>query len=448
MTEQKLSRVLGFWDVFFIAVGQVIGAGAVALTGVAIGFTGPGVFLAYICAASLALLTSILAMVAGSALPVIGGYYVWPARLCGGWLGSISLFLVLMVCVVSISLFGKAFGLYLEPVLPFLSQNQWGILMVVVIFCANFFGLKIASRVQMFLVLIMLSAFALYAGFAAPEMEMRDLSPVAPNGVMGFLTAVFVLKFATTGASTIVSLGGEMKNPGRNIPLIMGGATMVVGFIYAIISFASIAVVPWPDMADQPLTLAGEAFLPGWALTYFLIGGAALALVTTLNASIIQVPRNFMVAAWDQLIPPALGKLNRNGVPHVMLVIVLVLGIIPLIIGLEISAIARAVGVITSFPTILILWSVTRIPKKFPKAYDAAMFKLRPFWMWFFFVFSAISILVGLVILAQDMKAPVLWTIAISITLSVAYYPIRRAYMRRFGVDLDRQTTDISIFAH
>jgi len=84
-------------------------------------------------------------------------------------------------------------------------------------------------------------------------MEIRDLSPVAPNGIMGFLTAVFVLKFATTGASTIVALGGEMKNPGRNIPLIMGGATMVVGLIYAFISFASIAAVPWQRMVDQPL---------------------------------------------------------------------------------------------------------------------------------------------------------------------------------------------------
>ncbi|GAB5487081.1 MAG: hypothetical protein Pars2KO_06510 [Parasphingorhabdus sp.] len=448
MTEQKLSRVLGFWDVFFIAVGQVIGAGAVALTGVAIGMTGPGVFLAYICAALLALLTSVLAMVAGSALPVIGGYYVWPSRLCGGWLGSISLFLVLMVCVVSISLFGKAFGLYLEPVLPFLSQDQWGILMIVVIFLANFFGLKIASRVQMFLVLIMLSAFALYAGFAAPEMEVRDLTPVAPNGLMGFLTAVFVLKFATTGASTIVSLGGEMKNPGRNIPLIMGGATMVVGFIYALISFASIAAVPWQDMVDQPLTLAGKAFLPGWALTYFLIGGAALALVTTLNASIIQVPRNFMVAAWDQLIPPILGKLNRNDVPHFMLIIVLGLGIIPLIAGLEISAIARAVGIITSFPTILILWSVMCIPKKFPEAYEKAVFKLSTFWRWFFFIFSTTSVLIGLVILTQDMTPVVLGAIAISIALSILYYPVRRAYMRGKGVDLDRRTTSSDIFAH
>ena len=446
MTDQKLSRVLGFWDVFFIAVGQVIGAGAVALTGVAIGFTGPGVFLAYICAATLALLTGILAMVAGSALPVTGGYYVWPSRLCGGWIGSISLFLILMVCVVSISLFGKAFGLYLEPVLPFLTQNQWGILIVIIIFLANFFGLKIASRVQMGLVLIMLSAFAIYAGFAVPEMQISDLAPVAPNGVMGFLTAVFVLKFATTGASTIVALGGEMKNPGRNIPLIMGGATMVVGLIYAFISWASISTIPWQQMIDQPLTLAGETFLPGWALTYFLIGGAALALVTTLNASIIQLPRNFLVAAWDQLIPAIFGKLNRHGVPYIMLIVVLIPGIIPLILDWEISAIARAVGIITSFPTILILWSAMRIPAKFPEAYDRALFKLSTFWRWFFFIFSTISVLVGLVILSQDMTPLVLWTIAIGVALSIIYYPIRRTYMRSVGIDLNKQTTDPEIF--
>jgi hypothetical protein len=35
--EHKLERSLSFWDVFFIAVGQVIGAGVIALTGIAIG---------------------------------------------------------------------------------------------------------------------------------------------------------------------------------------------------------------------------------------------------------------------------------------------------------------------------------------------------------------------------------------------------------------------------
>ena len=444
--KDKLPRILGFWDMFFIAVGQVIGAGAVALTGVAIGMTGPGVFWAYICASLLALMTNTLAMVAGSALPVVGAYYVWPSRLCGGWIGSIALFLVLMVAVVSISLFGSAFGLYLEPIFPVFSQNGWGIIMITLIFLTNYFGLRMASIVQTLLVLVMLSAFAVYIGFATPDMQAQDLKPILPNGISGFLTAVFVLKFATTGASTIVSLGGDMKNPGRDIPLVMICATLTVGLIYAFIAFASIAVLPWIEMVDQPLTVAGKAFLPSWALSFFLIGGAGVALATTLNASIMQVPRNFMVAAWDQLIPEKLGALSKNGVPYHMLNLVLVLGLIPLIAGLDIGAIARAVGIIAAFPTIVILWSVTRIPIKFPSVYARAIFKLSPFWIWAFFLSSTLSVLIGLVILAQGLTVPVLTTIIFWVCVSVAYYPIRRAYLRGKGVDLDYKTADLSIF--
>ena len=53
MSIAQLKRSLGFWDVFFIAVGQIIGAGVIALTGIAIGMTGPGVVLAYLASAVL-----------------------------------------------------------------------------------------------------------------------------------------------------------------------------------------------------------------------------------------------------------------------------------------------------------------------------------------------------------------------------------------------------------
>lgn len=444
--EKQLSRVLGFWDLFFIAVGQVIGAGAVALTGVAIGLTGPGVVWAYLCAALLVILSSLLPMVAGSVLPVVGAYYVWPARLRGGWIGSVSLSMVLMVSVISISLFGSAFGLYLHPIFPVLSQNVWGIVMIVLIFMTNYFGLRLASIVQTVLVLIMLTAFALYVGFAAPDMQMSDLSPMLPSGIFGFLTAVFILKFSTAGASNIVSLGGDMKNPGRDIPLVMVCATAFVGVVYGLIAFASIAALPWAEMADQPLTVAGRAFMPNWALTYFLIGGAAIALATTLNATIMQIPRNFVVAAWDQLIPQKLGALNRHGVPVHLLNILLVLGTVPLIIGLDIGTIARAVGIATALPFIVILWSIMRIPKMFPEAYANTSFTLNAFWLWILFVLSLVSVLVGLVILSVGVTTPVLATIIIWTHVSVAYYPLRRAYLRGRGVDLDRNTSDLSIF--
>jgi len=218
MTDEKtsLKRVLSFWDVLFIAVGQTIGAGVIALTGVAIGMTGPGVIWAYLGSALLVLMASVLYMVAGSTLPTTGAFYVWPARLGNGWLGSFVLFLVLLASI-TLGLYGSSFGLYLNPIFPVLSVNGWGVLVIVVFFLANMFGLKIASKVQMLLVLILISALALYAGFAIPDLQPANLTPLFPKGLVGFLTAVFLLKFATSGSFTIVALGGEMKNPKRDI---------------------------------------------------------------------------------------------------------------------------------------------------------------------------------------------------------------------------------------
>ena len=97
--EDELSRVLGFRDLLFIAMGQIIGAGFVALPGVAIGMTGPSVVLAYVIAALLSLVVSLPIVIAGGTLPTVGAYYVWCSRLGGAWMGSGVLMLILLASI-------------------------------------------------------------------------------------------------------------------------------------------------------------------------------------------------------------------------------------------------------------------------------------------------------------------------------------------------------------
>nr|MBC8273018.1 amino acid permease [Gammaproteobacteria bacterium] len=238
---------------------------------------------------------------------------------------------------MSLSLYGSSFGLYLNPLFPILTANQWGIFVIVLLFVANLLGLQLAAKVQFALVAILVSALAIYAGFAMPKIELSLLQPWLPEGVIGFVTAIFLLKFATSGAYMIVGLSGEMKNPRRVIPIVMTTATIVVAVLYAFVALASVGVVPWQEMINKPLTVAGEQFLPGWAMTYFLVGGAGLAICTTLNSQFIQLPRTFIVASWDQLIPESFGRLNRFGAPYVILGIMMAVGVIPLIVGLDIG---------------------------------------------------------------------------------------------------------------
>ena len=203
--------------------------------------------------APLVIAATVLIIMAGATLPVTGAYYAWTSRLGGGWLGSITLSLIFLAGI-SLSLYGSSFGLYLEPLFPILSADEWGILVISLLCGANLFGLSMASKVQMGLVLVLLSALAIYAGFAAPRIDTTLLTPAFPQGITGFITAVFLLKFATGGAYMIVGLSGEMKDPERTIPTVMIGATLVVALIYSAVALASVGVIHWTKMIDQPLT--------------------------------------------------------------------------------------------------------------------------------------------------------------------------------------------------
>ncbi len=437
--------MLSFRDVFFIAVGQIIGAGVVALTGVAIGMTGPSVVLAYLASAVLVLIVTALIMMAGSVLPAVGAYYAWCSRLGGGWMGSIVLMLTLLASM-SFALYGSSFGLYLQPLFPLLSANQWGILVVVLLFAGNLVGLHLAARLQMLLVLLLVSALAVYAGFAVPQLDMTLLSPAFPKGVVGFVTAVFLLKFATSGAYMIVGLSGEMHEPARTIPRVMTLATVLVAALYALVALASVGTLPWQEMIDQPLTVAGRTFLPGWAMTYFLVFGAGLAIVTTINAQFMQLPRTFMLASWDGLLPEWFGRINRHGAPWLILSIMLVVGTAPLLLDMQIGDIARAATIAANLPALFVYWAVMQIPDAYPERFAASAFHMKRGYLWTLFALSQGASVIGMVFLAQDLEAGVIWVLGIWTVLSLAYYPLRRRALARRGIDLEARMTDRSIF--
>ena len=107
-----------------------------------------------------------------------------------------------------------------------------------------------------------MSALAVYAGFAIPQLDTALLEPMFPKGIVGFITAVFLLKFATGGAYLVVGLSGEMINPRRTVVVVMISATLAVVVVYGFVALASVGVIPWQEMINQPLTVAGRAFLP------------------------------------------------------------------------------------------------------------------------------------------------------------------------------------------
>ena len=107
-SEQNLKKVLGFKEVLSIAMGQTIGSGVMAMTGIAIGMTGRGVVLAYILSSVFVVFMSIPTMMMGSALPTTGGAYRYASRL-GHPVAGLVYMLIYLAYNITLALFALSF---------------------------------------------------------------------------------------------------------------------------------------------------------------------------------------------------------------------------------------------------------------------------------------------------------------------------------------------------
>ena len=79
----ELKKSLSFWDVFAIALGQVIGSGIMVLIGIGIEFTAYAIPIAFVLSACLSIIKQLPVAFMGSAMPATGGLYVYCKRVLG-----------------------------------------------------------------------------------------------------------------------------------------------------------------------------------------------------------------------------------------------------------------------------------------------------------------------------------------------------------------------------
>ncbi|MCY1037721.1 amino acid permease [Staphylococcus nepalensis] len=92
--SKHLKKVLSLSDVMGIAIGQIIGAGVMSLTGIGIQMTGSGITPAFILSSLITLLTMLPIAILASSLPTTGGMYQYTSRLLSPKTG---VFLVIII---------------------------------------------------------------------------------------------------------------------------------------------------------------------------------------------------------------------------------------------------------------------------------------------------------------------------------------------------------------
>jgi APA family basic amino acid/polyamine antiporter len=144
--------------------------------------------------------------------------------------------------------------------------------------------------------------------------------PITTGGVYGFAAAMIGALWAYDGWNNITFLAGEVKNPGRNLPLALIGGGFVVMGLYLFVNLSYFHVMTPTEIASVPASSSVAAEVVRRLLGSVAVTLMAAAMMTSsfgaLHASILATARIPYALAKDGLIIRSLAHVSpRTHVP-------------------------------------------------------------------------------------------------------------------------------------
>jgi APA family basic amino acid/polyamine antiporter len=206
------------------------------------------------------------------------------------------------------------------------------ILLILVLTGLNMAGLKSGagvSRAIMFLVFTGLSAIVVFGLSFTPSgpshvMDFKEMTGGAVT-ISSFYTAMLAAFWAYQGWVSVGFIGGEVKDPTRNIPKGIVTGVFIVIFIYLLVNVTYLSLLTIPQLVQIHESgnqiAAVEAVRSFWG-TGGVMFISILILVTTLgcaNASILTGARPYYAMAREKLFFRGISKINKANVPSTSL---------------------------------------------------------------------------------------------------------------------------------
>jgi APA family basic amino acid/polyamine antiporter len=332
----ELERTLGLKGGLAIGVGTMIGAGIFVFPGIAAGRAGPAAAGSFAIGAVVALLVALPTSELATAMPRSGGGYYFISRGLGALFGAVVGLSLWFGLVFASAFYLVGFGFYAQAVLERAGVAFGGADVVVplaLVFGAfltalNISGTENAAKLQNGVVGVLLAivvGFLTFGGLSALGF-IGAAEPVSESflsqGAFPVLTTAALVFTSYLGFAQVATVAGEIKDPGRNLPLAMVGSVVIVGILYVATIFVAVSTFGSARLATLGETamvdIASAVMGPLGAIAILL--GGLLATVSSANASILSTSRAIYAVSKDALLPRVASRINlRYGTPHVAL---------------------------------------------------------------------------------------------------------------------------------
>jgi APA family basic amino acid/polyamine antiporter len=319
-----LRRDLGLVDAVGIGVGAIVGAGIFVVLGVAAGISGPALLVGLLLAGVGATANALSSAQLAATYPRAGGTYEYGYRVLGPWAGYVAGWMFLVSKVAAAGTVALGFGGYLAPMLPGVSPRLIGVTAVAVFTALNYMGVRRSSTVNLAIVGLSVTALLVFVAAGAGAVQQENFSPFAPNGGRGVLEGAALLFFAYTGYARIATLGEEVREPRRTIPMAIVLTIVFTLVLYGLVAVVAVGVAGAEGLAATaaPLEVAARQARGGWLAWVVGVGGIT-AMAGVLLSQLLGLSRMTFAMARRRDLPAALDLVHsRSGVPHRGVVVV------------------------------------------------------------------------------------------------------------------------------
>ncbi|MFM9878202.1 MAG: APC family permease [Rhodoglobus sp.] len=312
-----LARRLGLGDATLIGLGSMIGAGVFAAFTPAAQAAGSGLLVGLAVAAAVAFANATSSAQLAAVYPTSGGSYVYGRERLGHWWGFAAGWSFVIGKTASCAAMALTFAAYAAPAGW---ERPVAVAAVLAITAVNLFGITrtaLLTRVIVVVVLLVL-AVVVAAGASTGLPALTVGSDLIADGWYGILQSAGLLFFAFAGYARIATMGEEVKDPARTIPLAITLALGATVIIYGVIGVVVLGVLGPAGVADSSATLATTVAAAGWGWATPLVRvGAAAASLGALLALIAGIGRTTLAMARKRDLPRWLAAVHpRFSVPY------------------------------------------------------------------------------------------------------------------------------------
>ncbi|RBM09009.1 APC family permease [Streptomyces sp. PT12] len=298
----ELKRVIGPGLLLLFIVGDILGTGVYALTGQVAAEVGGAVWVPFLCAFLVAMLTATSYLELVTKYPRAGGAAAYSHRAFGiHFLTFLVTFAVMCSGLTSASSASKAFAANLLSALD-VDGDQGRVAMAIalgfmaLISLVNLRGVGESVKANVALTAVELTGLLIVIGVGAWALLQGDgeFSRVTefetPGGdtAFGAITAATALAFfAMVGFEDSVNMAEETKDPVRIFPRVMLIGLTVTGVIYILVAVASVTLVAPAELGegDTPLLKVVQAGAPGFPIDVF----AWITMFAVSNSALINM---------------------------------------------------------------------------------------------------------------------------------------------------------------